>query len=120
MKPLKVAVIGTKYQGMNDLVISKLLSINTELDIISLDQTDLTSNTYDGLICLSTYDIEIFESMIPLNDYCKCNMMITGATFKNGSSLSGKNIKDFNRSILWRDKMDYKKALEEFNTLITI
>jgi len=120
MKPLRVAVIGTKYHGMNELVTSYLLKLNTSLEVIVLGVVDLKKNSYDGLICLSIQDIETFESMIPINDYCRCNMMISGANVKDGKLLSGKDIKDYNRSILWRNKIDYKDALEEFNTLISI
>ena len=117
---MKIAVIGSRVLGMNELIYGRLQSLNDTMSIELLTQSDASIDKYDGIICLSTYDLEAFELMIGVNEYSRCNMLITGAVMRHGDTF-GLNQKqsDYNKTILWRDKLKYQEALSEFLSIIS-
>lgn len=115
---VKVAILGSKVIGMNELVADKLKQLDIKIETVLLTSADLENDDYDGLICVSMYDLTDFELMIDNNEYSKYNMIITGTVIKGDTFGADKKISDYDDSIVWRNKLDYKDALVEFSKIM--
>lgn len=117
---MKVVILGSKIIGMNELISENLTRLDKSIETTILTEGDLTNNVYDGIICVSIYDIYDFGLMIDCNnDRSKCNMMITGAVLKDDTFANINKKSDYSETILWREKIKFKEALSEFIDIIS-
>lgn len=113
---MKIAILGSKHLGMNELIkdsLFKIDGVDKSTEIVIMEEANLRPETFDSIICVSIYDLANFETMIECNSKSKCNMIISGAVFEDGTTRGHIKQSDYHNSILWREKFEYKKALEE-------
>jgi len=107
---MKVAIIKSTNEAMHNLIVDTLNDINDNIEIIEIDETNLDIIA-DGVLATSVRDIEMLDQMMTHNDY---GMLITGGKIVNGVVPSTQqHVLKYSKKILWRDKIHFKKVLNE-------
>ena len=115
----KIAILGSSRTiGLCKMTSESLIEFNDDIETVELTNADKLTDEYDGIICLSIYDLSDFEIMINDNYFSKCNMLITGSVLTDELFSVDKKKSDYCDSIIWRSKLKFKEALTEFLSLI--
>jgi len=112
---MRIAVIKSDNEAMHNLIINTLKDISDDIEIIEIDETNLNI-VADGVLATTVRDIELLDQTMACNDY---GMIITGGKIINGVVPSTQqHVLKYNKKILWRDKIHFKKSLNEMYKIL--